>query len=48
MEKGMEKAIEKGEAKRNLEIARSMKADGVSFDIIEKYTGLVKSEIEKL
>ena len=41
---GMEKGMEKGK----LEIAKSMKADGISFEIIEKYTGISQSEIEKL
>ena len=48
MEKGMKEGLEKGMEKRNLEIAKSMKSDGISFDIIMKYTGISQSEIEKL
>ena len=45
---GIEKGIEKGMEKRNLEIAKSLKQQGVSTDIISKSTGLSVEEIEKL
>jgi hypothetical protein len=48
IEKGMEKGIEKGERKKAIETARKMKNDGVEINIIMKYTGLSKKEIEKL
>ena len=37
-----------GKAKANLETARKMKSDGLPVDLIIKYTGLAKEEIEKL
>ena len=37
-----------GEAKRNLEVARKMKAEGLLMDQISRITGLALSEIEKL
>ncbi len=43
-EQEREKAIEKN----SLEIAKKMKDDGVDVDIIKKYTGLRKSDINKL
>src|SRR5690606_21008762 len=43
-EQEKEKAIEKN----SLEIAKKMKDDGVDVDIIKKYTGLRKSDINKL
>ena len=43
-EQEREKAIEKN----SLEIAKKMKDDGVDIEIIKKYTGLRKSDINKL
>ena len=36
-----------GRAEEKLEIARSMKKDGVGTDVIAKYTGLSLEEIER-
>ncbi len=41
-------AFEDGELKSKLGIAKNMKADGFSFEIISKYTGLSIEKIEKL
>ena len=43
----MEGRIE-GEKKKQLEIARTMKTDGISTDVIAKYTGVSPTEIEAL
>lgn len=48
MEKGMEKGMAVGASQRNLEIARSLLAFNVPFDIIGKSTGLSVDEIKKL
>ena len=45
---GIAEGMEKGLAKRSVEIARAMKNDGMSIDMIKRYTGLPASEIEKL
>ncbi len=37
-----------GKIERTNELAKSMKADGMSYDKISKYTGLSEEEIEKL
>lgn len=42
------KGIEEGEKKEKLEIAKRMKKEGMDIQIIEKLTGLIKEEIEKL
>lgn len=47
MEGRMEGRIE-GEKKKQLEIARTMKTDGISTDVIAKYTGVSPTEIEAL
>jgi predicted transposase/invertase (TIGR01784 family) len=44
MEKGMEKGIEKG----TLQIARNLKAMGLSMDIIQQATNLTDKEIQNL
>ena len=48
MEKGMEKGIEKGIEKEKLDVAERMKADGLSTELITKYTGLTPEEIDEL
>ena len=48
MKEGLEKGMEKGEQKKQIEIARKMREDGISIDIIIKYTGLQSSDIENL
>jgi hypothetical protein len=40
--------LKKGKEERNLEIAKSMKTDGLPINIISKHTGLSEEEIEKL
>jgi predicted transposase/invertase (TIGR01784 family) len=45
---GLEAAKTEGKSERNIEIARSMKEDGVSSNVIAKYTGLSAAEIERL
>lgn len=47
-EEGVAEGIEKGAVKRNKEIARQMKADGESYDLIMRYTGLSRAEIDLL
>jgi len=37
-----------GKSERNIEIARSMRNDGVDLHVISKYTGLSSVEIERL
>ena len=48
MKEGMKEGLEKGEQKKQIEIARKMREDGISIDIIIKYTGLQSSDIENL
>ena len=48
MKEGLEKGLEKGEQKKQIESARKMREDGISIDIIIKYTGLQSSDIENL
>ncbi|MGB0983076.1 MAG: Rpn family recombination-promoting nuclease/putative transposase [Saprospiraceae bacterium] len=45
---GMQKGIEQGINKRNIEIARELKKNGVAIEIIIQSTGISKAEIEKL
>ena len=45
---GIKEGMEKGEQKKQIEIARKMREDGISIDIIIKYTGLQSSDIENL
>ena len=48
MEKGIAKGIEKGEKKRNKEIALNLLAYNTPIDIIAKSTGLSIEEIKNL
>ena len=48
MEKGIEKGIEKGREESKHEIAKSMKLEGVSVDLIVRCTGLSVAEVNKL
>lgn len=47
-EEGEVKGKIEGKMEGKIEIARGMKADGVSIEKISKYTGLSEEEIEKL
>lgn len=47
-EEGIGKGLEQGAEKRNLDIAKQMKAENESLAKIIKYTGLSKEEIENL
>jgi predicted transposase/invertase (TIGR01784 family) len=48
IEKGRKEGREEGERKKAIETAKKMKNDGVEINIIMKYTGLNKKDIEKL
>ena len=48
IKEGIKEGLEKGEQKKQIEIARKMREDGISIDIIIKYTGLQSSDIENL
>ncbi len=45
---GMEKGMAEGELRKQYEIARQMKADGLPVATIVKYTGLSVKEIDEL
>jgi hypothetical protein len=45
---GMEKGMEKGIATANRANARRMKADSMSTELIMKYCGLTRQEVEEL
>ena len=45
---GIAKGLSEGEAKKSLEIAKSMLEDNAPIELICKYTGLSKEEIIKL
>ncbi|MFW5799294.1 MAG: hypothetical protein ACOCV8_00655, partial [Spirochaetota bacterium] len=47
-EEGERKGREEGERKKAIETAKKMKNDNVEINIIMKYTGLSKKEIENL
>lgn len=47
-DKAERRGEKKGETKKQKEIAKAMKADKVSYEIISKFTGLKLEEIEKL
>ena len=44
----MEKGMAKGMNQKALDIAKNMLADGVDINLIMKYSGLSKEQIEKL
>ena len=46
--KGREEGLAKGRAEERIEIARNMKADGMSIELIQKYSGLSPEEIAQL
>ena len=46
--KGKAEGLSEGEAKKSLEIAKSMLEDNAPIELICKYTGLSKEEIIKL
>ena len=48
MAKGREEGLAKGRAEERIEIARNMKADGMSIELIQKYSGLSPEEIAQL
>jgi predicted transposase/invertase (TIGR01784 family) len=43
-----EKGLKKGKQEEKLQIARNLKASGVSMDIIKQSTNLTEEEIQKL
>ena len=47
-EEGRAEGLAEGRAEGRLEIARNMKADGMSIELIQKYSGLSPEEITKL
>ena len=47
-EEGLREGEKKGENKKAIEMAKKMLSDGMSMDIITKYSGLSIEEIEKL
>ena len=47
-EEGLVKGLAKGRAEGRIEIARNMKADGMSIELIQKYSGLSPEEIANL
>ena len=48
IEQGIEIGVNKGKKENSYDIARKMKQNGLSVDMIAECTGLSKSEIEKL
>lgn len=47
-EEGKEEGIEIGEEKANLRVARNMLKDGLDLQMIIRYTGLTKEQIQSL
>ncbi|MDE6821915.1 hypothetical protein [Bacteroides acidifaciens] len=47
-EEGLEEGLKKGREEEKMEIVRKMKSDGLSDDVIAKYTGLPIEEIERI
>ncbi len=48
LKEGLEEGLKKGREKEKMEIVRKMKSDGLSDDMIAKYTGLPIEEIERI
>ena len=48
LELGIEQGRSEGEAKKQHEIAKNLKLDGIPMDVIAKNTGLTLEEVEKL
>mgnify|MGYP003611286063 FL=1 len=48
MEKGIAEGIEKGMVEEKLVVAKSLKTESISLDVIAKCTGLSIPEIERL
>lgn len=48
LEEGREEGREEGKKQRNIEIAKEMKKNKISIDLIEKITGLTKEMIKKI
>ncbi len=46
--RGRQEGVKEGEARRNLELAKAMKAEGLTMEQIAKITGMQISEIEVL
>ena len=46
--KGMEQGIKEGAENKSIEIAKRMKEEGMSIELIKKMTGLDKDKIEQL
>jgi predicted transposase/invertase (TIGR01784 family) len=47
-DEGKKEGLEEGAKDKTIEIARKMKADGLTIDVISKYTGLAAADIEGL
>ena len=47
-EEGLKKGLEEGIEKATLLMASKLKADGMDIELIIKYSGLTREEIEKL
>ena len=48
LEEGTKQGIEQGSKQKGIEIAKNMIKDNIGIDVIAKYTGLTKEEIETL
>ena len=48
LQQGIQQGIQQGEENKTVEIAKKMKEEGISVELIEKITGLDKEEIERI
>lgn len=48
LEQGLEKGLEEGAKMKQVQIAKALKLEGLSTDLISKATGLSLQDIEKL
>jgi predicted transposase/invertase (TIGR01784 family) len=48
LEKGIQQGMQQGKLEEKLQIARNLKASGVSMDIIKQSTNLTEEEIHNL